>query len=172
MKKLVIISIIIVVMLGIVLAVVLGKKSKMESVKQPQDVLQIADFNIENRVCLRQDNAIYVGNSLKELENGFCDIKIQNTTYGITIDLNKLWYETYGEDYIQDEYLAKICREITYRINVQNDSEQFEYLLYKYIKDNYMKVRQQENVQEIATDTINLKLELAEGIVKLKIRGS
>jgi len=172
MKKIVIIAIILVIALGIALIIIHKKDIEPENEKTKQNVLEITEFNIENRVCLKQDEDIYVGNSLKELENGFCDIKIQNTTDGIIVHLNKLWYATYGDDYIQDEYLAKICREIIYRINIQNESEQFEYILYKYIKDNYMKVRKGERVEEILTDKINLKLELQEGIIKLNIRSS
>ena len=108
----------------------------------------------------------------KELENNFCDIKIQSTDNGVVIDLNKLWYETYGEDYIQDDYLAQICREITNRLNVKGDSEQIEYAMYKYIKDNYIKVREGESIEEILTDEINMKLVLEEQTVKLIIRGS
>lgn len=172
MKKIISATIVGIVVLGIGLAVILNKDNKEESISRIEERLQIAEFNIENRVCLREDNVIYVGTSLKELKNGYCDIKIQNVIDGVHIDLNKLWYESCGDDYIQDDYLAKICREITYEINVQNDREQFEYILYKYIKDNYMKVRQEEIIEEILINKINLKLELQEGIVKLKIRGS
>jgi len=171
------ISIVLAVILALVLTTVfiLKVRSKEDDKKQgvlASNAFQIIDFNIENRSVLKKDNAIYVGNNTKELENNFCDIKIQNTDNRVVIDLNKLWYETYGDDYIQDDYLAQICREIASGLNVKGDSEQIEYAMYKYIKDNYIKVREGENVEEILTDEINMKLALEEQTVKLIVRGS
>ncbi|MBQ8043651.1 MAG: hypothetical protein IJ272_05825 [Clostridia bacterium] len=172
MKKVIIIILAIVVTLGLILYFVSPKSDKAETEVEDKNFLQIIDFSIEGRISLKLDNAIYVGNNLKELENKFYDIKIQNTESGVAVYLNKLWYENYGEDYIQDEYLARICRELSNRLNMQNNTEQFEYVLYKYIKDNYIKVRQNETVEEILTDKVNLKLELEEDVVKLIIRGN
>lgn len=172
MKKVIIIILAIVAALGLALYFVSRRSNETEVEVERKNILQITDFNIENRTSLKTNDAIYVGNNLKELENNFYDIKIQNTETGIVVYLNKLWYENYGEDYIQDEYLAKICRELSGRLNMQSDTEQFEYVLYKYIKDNYIKVRQNEMVEEILTDKLNLKLELEDDIVKLVIRGN
>ena len=174
-SKKIIIAVVIVLSLTVITVFVLNMSSKKNNEKQQissSNSFQITDFNIENRTVLKKDNAICVGDNTKELENNFCDIKIQNTNRGVVIELNKLWYETYGKDYIQDEYLAKLCREITKRLNAKGDLEQIEYAMYKYIKDNYMKVREGEVVEEILTDEINMKLVLEEQIVKLIIRGS
>ncbi len=173
MKKIVIALVIII---AVVLITVFIPKLRSKDNNEKQEVysnsFQITDFSIENRTVLKKDNAIYVGNNIKELENNFCDIKIQNVEDGVVIDLNKLWYETYGNDYIEDNYLAQICRELTYRLNVKGDSEQIEYAVYKYIKDNYIKVREGATVENVLTDEINMKLVLEEQIVKLIIRGS
>ena len=172
MKKVIIITLAMVIILGLVLYFVPQSSNKAELAVENNTVIQITDFNIEGRKSLKIDNIIYVGNNLKELKNNFYDIKIQSTESDVVVYLNKLWYENYGEDYIQDEYLAKICRELSSRLNMQNDTEQFEYVLYKYIKDNYIKVRQNETVEEILTDKLNLKLELRDDVVKLIIRGN
>lgn len=171
------ISIVLAVIIALVLTTVfiLKMRNKENNKKKESsflNVLQITDFTIENRTVLKKDNAIYVGNNTKELVNNFCDIKIQNIDNGVIIDLNKLWYETYGDDYIQDDYLAQICREITNRLNIKGDSNQIEYVMYKYIKDNYIKVREGENIEETLTDEMNMKLVLEEQVVKLIIRGS
>lgn len=172
MKKVIIIILEIVVIVGMALYLVSQGNDETESEIEAKNVIEITDFSIEDRTSLKANGAIYVGNNLKELENNFYDIKIQNTESGIVVYLNKLWHENYGKDYIQDDYLAKICRELSSRLNMQNDTEQFEYVLYKYIKDNYIKVRQNETVEEILTDKLNLKLELEEEVVKLIIRGN
>lgn len=172
-KIIIVVSIILVATLIIVFILNMSSKKNNEIQQvSSSNLFQITDFNIKNRTVLKKDNAIYVGNNTKELQNNFCDIKIQNTDNGVAIDLNKLWYKTYGDDYIQDDYLAQICREITNRLNVKGDSEQIEYAMYQYIKDNYIKVRESETVEDILTDEINMKLVLEEQIVKLIIRGS
>lgn len=171
MNKIVLVAGIVLACLGLALCFVINKTNddKKQTLNSDSNNLQITQFNVDGRVTLKKDDAIYVGNNLKELENNFYDIKIVNTKDGIVIYLNKLWYETYGLDYIQNEYLARICRELSDRLNVENSSEQFEYLLYKYIKDNYVKVRQNEQVERITTDKLSLKLELEDSVVKLII---
>ena len=172
-KKYIALAVIIVLVLTTLFILNLnGNENNEKQQVSSSNLFQITDFNIKNRTVLKKDNAIYVGNNIKELENNFCDIKIQNTENSVVIDLNKLWYETYGNDYIQDDYLAQICREITNRSNVKGDSEQIEYAMYKYIKDNYIKVREGESVEVILTDEISMKLALEEQIVKLIIRSS
>lgn len=137
----------------------------------PKNVVRITNFSIDGREILKVDNEIYVGNNLKELQNNFYDIKIQNANDGANVYLNKLWYENYGDDYIQDEYLAEICRQLSGNLNIQSGAEQFEYVLYKYIKDNYVKVRQNETIEQIVTDKLTLNLKLEDYVVKLEIRG-
>lgn len=133
--------------------------------------LTIESFIIEDRETLKVNNAILVGNNIKELENDFYDIKIINTQQGIEILLNKLWYENYDKDYIQENYLAKICRQLTFQMGIKSESEEFEYVLYKYIKENYVKVRQGTSVEGIVTEDFTILFELQDNIAKLIIRG-
>ena len=171
MKKLILTAIIL-TLTGLVIYFALDKQNTNKEQVAEVASMKITQFNIDGRAILKQSDNIYVGNNIKELENNFYDIKITNTKEGVVIYLNKLWYEDYGLDYIQDEYLARICRELSLRLDVEADSQQFEYLLYKYIKDNYMKVRQNENVEIIMTDKLTLNLELEDNIVKLVIKRS
>lgn len=175
MKKPVIITIITVILLVCTMLIhyfVFVNNRANEDVKVDSEI-QITEFNVQGRVTLKTDNSIYIGNNLKELENNFYDVKIINTKSGVAVYLNKLWYENYGEDYIQDEYLAKICRELSGKLNQSNETEQFEYILYKYIKDNYVKIRKNESVEKMMTDTFNMSFCLENNVVKLKIqRGS
>lgn len=169
-KKIIVIVIIIFVCLVVCLWMMLKKAQRNENKVENPINLHIAHFNIEGRATLMVGDSICLGNNIKELENGFYDIKILNNEYGVEVHLNKLWYDSYGKDFIQDEYLAKICREISNRLNAKNNKAQLEYVLYKYIKDNYINVKQNEHVQEIVTDELKLGLELEDSIVKLIIQ--
>ena len=173
-KKIAIVFVAVTALVLIIVFIPKGRNKDNNNMQEASSLnsFQITDFNIQNRTVLKKDNIICVGNNAKELENNFCDIKIQNTDNGVVIELNKLWYGTYGDDYIQDDYLAQICREITNRLNIKGDSDQIEYAMYKYIKDNYIEVREGKNVESILTDEINMKLDLEEQTVKLIIRGS
>ena len=162
---------IVLICVTLVIAIMFKNKEEINNKSKSMQTIQITDFNIDNSVTLKKENNLLLGNNTKELENNFYDIKITNTSEGVEVYLNKLWYENYGQDYIQDEYLAKICRELSSKLNVQETTEEFEYLLYKYVKDNYIKVRQGENIEEIQTDKLCLKCELEDSVAKLIIRG-
>ncbi len=170
-KKVIIVIAIVLICVALVIAIMFKNKEEINIESKSVQTIQITDFNIDNRVTLKKENNLLLGNNTKELENNFYDIKITNTSEGVEVYLNKLWYEDCGQDYIQDEYLAKICRELSSKLNVQETTEEFEYLLYKYVKDNYIKVRQGENIEEIQTDKLSLKFELEDSVAKLIIRG-
>ena len=165
----------ILVFVGILISIFITKKTNKTNNKDiildNRKVLSVNNFNIDGRTVFKLGNNIYIGNNLKELENGFYDIRLQNIDSGICVYLNKLWYENYGKDYIQDDYLARICRELCSKLNVQNNTEEFEYMLYKYVKDNYTKVRNNEEVEKVITEDISMEFELEDNIVKLIIRG-
>ena len=169
-KMIILIFILIIAVASILIGLRLGKNN--DSTKEGSGVPKITSFVMENRTILNKQNDIYVGNNTKELENGFYDIKISNLSQGINIYLNKLWYESSDDDYIQEDYLAKICRVVASQMMDVTQTEEFEYVLYKYIKDNYMKIRKQEDVQVMLLDNINMKFELEDNIVKLVIRSN
>ena len=170
MKKTIILIFIVVFFAGVFLYLRSDKNS--DDTSKENSNIQITNFEMEGRIVLKKINDILIGNNIKELENGFYDIKISNLSQGIDIYLNKLWYENYDEDYIQEEYLARICRELARQIGNASQTEDFEYVLYKYIKDNYMKVRRQEKVQALLLEKINMNFEWEDSIVKLLIRSN
>lgn len=162
----------IIVILIIVAFLIFSKNGKNNETKAiAVNNIQITSFNIENRTSHIKDNVIYVGNNIKEIENGFYDLKIINND-GVEIYLNKLWYENYDNDYIQDEYLAKICREIVNRLNIDCNKEELEYTLYKYIKDNYLNTREGKTVSKLSLEDLEISLVLSESIPKLEIKRS
>lgn len=170
MKKTVILIFIVVFLMGIFLCLRLNKNS--DDTSKESSNLQITNFEMEGRTVLKKQNDIFIGNNIKELENGFYDIKISGLSQGVDIYLNKLWYKNYDEDYIQEDYLAKTCRELSRQMFGASQTEDFEYTLYKYIKDNYAKVRNREEVQPLLLDKINMEFELEDNIVKLLMRSN
>lgn len=159
------------IILIIIIAIFCFNNNNIKEQKNKDNkIIQIIDFYVEDRSILKIGKEILVGNNIKELENDFYDIKIVNLDNYVEIYLNKLWYETFGKDYIQDEYLAKICREIARKINYKDSVEEVDYILYKYIKNNYIKAKNQEVTEELITQTIKCNFELDENIVKLIIR--
>ena len=141
-----------------------------------KEQLKVENFNINGRVSYIDNDNILIGQNIKELQNGFYDLKIVNQNEQVIIYLNKLWYEYYGEDFIQDNYLAEICRCIVNKLNKnekQNQEKQdLEYMLFKYIKDNYVKVRNNKIIEKINIERFEFSLELEESIVKLTIKNN
>lgn len=171
-NKKIIIAICIVILICFCLLMVIKIKSKGDNQNQ-RDCFKIESFNIDGRVSYIDNDNILIGQNLKELQNGFYDLKIVNQNDHVVIYLNKLWYEYYGEDFIQDDYLAEICRCIVNKL--QNNEEQnqerqdLEYMLFKYIKDNYNSVRNNKVIEKINVEGFEFGLELEESIVKLMI---
>ena len=170
-KKIVIILSTIAVMIISIITIINGIQVKKEKTPTSNPKIKIESFRIEGRESLKLDNTLLIGNNIKELENNFYDIKIINTEYGIDIFLNKLWYKEYNKDFIQEDYLAKICRQIDNNFGVENATEEFEYVLYKYIKENYTKIRKGAYVEKINTENFTIEFELKDNIPKLIIRG-
>ena len=169
-KIIILIFIVIVVFVGIYFCLIFNESS--DNASEERKTLQITNLEMKERTVLKKQKDIFIGNNIKELENGFYDIKISNLSQGVDIYLNKLWYEYYDEDYIQEDYLAKICRELSRQMCSTSQTEDFEYMLYKYIKDNYAKVRNQEVVQALLLDKISMGFELEDNIVKLLMRSN
>jgi len=119
-------------------------------------LFDVSNFNIDNRSKIFVNEELLIGENKKQLENGYYDFKISNKEEILIITLNKLWYEKYNSDYIQDDYLAKICKEIVECIEISNIKEDLEYYLYKYVKDNYLKVKQGQVSPKLELDKISI----------------
>lgn len=168
MKKVIVISACIVIVC--LLSIFVLRKPKTEETKAIEKI-KITNFSVKDRIVIHKNNSIYVGNNIKELENDFYDVKIMNNENDVEVYLNKLWYKTYGSDYIQDEYLAAICRQLAANINIASSKDNLEYFIYKYIKDNYTKVRDGEKIEVLGVESLELALEYYKGMAKLTIRG-
>lgn len=134
--------------------------------------LKVTNFELKERVTINQDNELVVGENEKEIENGFFDLKVINEEDEITILLNKLWYKKCNENYIEDDYLANICRKIVENLNLNDNNEDLEYILYKYIKENYLKARMGEKIENIVLDKMIISLDSYLDMARLKIKGA
>lgn len=146
-----------------------GIKGK-ENVDKNKFEIDIAEFNLKKRTKLVLEDEVLIGNNLKELQNNFYDIKLQNNKDGVYIYLNKLWYLEYDETYIEDEYLANICREIVRLMDEIEEKEEMEYRLYKYIKENFEKVKKGGEAESFTYNKLNISSSCIDGECVLKIK--
>ena len=167
MKKVVLLISVVILVMSIFLVINIKKTNVRE-----YNTLKINEFNIKERVTIKDNNEIYVGENVKEIENGYYDLKIASQKDNVQIFLNKLWYKKIDKDYIQDDYLANICREIVNEINISDNKDELEYMLYKYIKENYLNVRNNEKIEEIKLDKLTILLNLKDNIPILEIKGA
>ena len=164
MKKVIIVLSFIVML---ILLLFVGFRIKMNN-KQEDFKFDISTFNINKRAKLVCENEVLIGNNEKELENNFFDIKLITQDKSLVIYLNKLWYTSYGTDYIQDDYLAEICREISKTLAIENIEH--EYTLFKLLKENFNKVKQEKFEKNIQIEQFEIYLSNFDGMCKLEIK--
>ena len=166
-KKIIVIS-------GVFLSLLLGTiiiKKDAKEIKKETNYFTFNYLDIENRVSLFNEDILYIGENKKEIENGYYDIKLLNTKEGVLVYLNKLWYEKFSSTLIDEEYLAKICKLIVNNFSITDYKEELEYTLFNYIKENYLKVRNNEKAHSISVDYMLISLSLEkDGTPKLEIK--
>ncbi len=134
------------------------------------EIMDLSRFELNNRARLVKGKTIYIGENLKELENFFYDIKISALNNTLEVTLNKLWRTNCNQDYIEDEYLIEIVDNIVDVLEIDNVKEDIEYELYKYIKQNFIKVKNKENVYQLELENITVSAEHKDGECVLKIK--
>lgn len=163
MQLIVIISIIL-ICISFLLCISIKRNNYKEMDKSKNiETTNLNAFEIKDRLKLSKNNTIYIGENLKELENGFYDIKISTLDTGIKVTLNKLWRYKVNDEYIEDEYLIEIVDEIVELIKINNIKEDVGYELYKYIKQNFLKVKNKEKVSNLELEEFYISSESIEG---------
>lgn len=80
-------------------------------------VITILKENVTDRCVTSNGNTVLVGENIKQLENGFYDIKVQLKNDEIKININKLWknfdLKLYEEEYVEEteKSIKKIVNE-------------------------------------------------------------
>ncbi len=134
------------------------------------ETIDLSKFEINNRAKLVKDKTVYIGENLKELENSFYDIKISTINNTLEVTLNKLWQTKWDKDYIEDKYLIEIVKCIVNTLEIDSVKEDVEYELYKYIKQNFIKVKNKESVEKLELESIIVNAEHKEGECVLYIK--
>lgn len=108
-----------------------GNKSKKEDSNNIYENINV----FTNRVTLKSDECVYLGNNLKELDNGFFDICIKNKEEKLIIIVNSL--SKNKVDIIESEYINELVNYIKMTINSNLD----EIRLNETIRKLYIKLR-------------------------------
>ena len=143
--------------------VCISNKKEKNNEQENETKIDISAFKIKDRVRLVKDNKIYIGENLKELENNFYDMKISTLNTGIELTLNKLWRYEVNNEYIEDEYLIEIVDKVVELLEIKNVKEDVSYELYKYIKQNFLKIKNNENVQGLELEEFKINSKTIEG---------
>lgn len=147
-KWLIIVIIIVIIYISFLLCISNIKRIKIEDKNRlNKEIININAFEIKNRMKLIKNNMVYIGENLKELENNFYDIKISTLDTGLEITLNKLWRYKVNKEYIEDDYLIEIVDQVVELLKIDNVKEDVGYELYKYIKQNFLKVKSGETAE-------------------------
>ena len=169
MKNKILIIFIFSVLLIVSIYMCLKNFEKTKEANKEKFNIDITAFKVKDRAKLIIGQTVLIGNNLNELQNNFYDVKLENTLEGINIYLNKLWYSEYDNTFIQDEYLANICREIVNLIE-EAEIEEFEYNLYKYIKENFLKIKKGEKIEGFKYNNLNVTSQCVQGECVLNIK--
>ncbi len=155
--------ILIIVITCISFLVCISNKNEQKNEVESGEIIDISAFEIKDRVRLVKNNKVYIGENLKELENNFYDIKISTLNTGIELTLNKLWRYEVNNEYIEDEYLIEIVDKIVELLEINNVKEDVSYELYKYIKQNFLKVKNNELVGFLELEEFKIHSKTIEG---------
>ena len=108
---------------------------------------------IKNRnTYVKNTNEIYIGNTKKEIENGFYDIYITNKNNTINIYINKLFKEFKYDILYNEEYLDEI-------LNYINNISNFEIDIFNLKKDIIKYYLDIKNIHEKTIKTKEYKLD-------------
>lgn len=131
-------------------------------------------INISNRYVFVGDNEIIFGNNLKQVQNGYFDIKIyMENEQKISIEINKLYKEKFNDDMYEDDYVDNIVNIINDVFNFKLSSDEINYFkenIIKYYIDlrrNY--VENVENLSNINIKSYNINFEIEKSMLILNI---
>lgn len=125
-------------------------------------IKSIFEKNIKNRIIKKFDQSVFVGESDKQMENGYYDIKtyIQNNNC-IVICLNKLW-KRFDERLYEEDYITEIAESIkeVLAINVPLNE------ICDYITSGYLSAK---NIGNSSYNNKECVLDLDEYVIKGKV---
>lgn len=105
------ITLIVFVLSGVIICIVFNKKINKEI------SLSVMHQCIENRACLDKEKELLIGNSEKELENNYYDIKVIEQNGKIYLYINKLWKTEFVEQLYEERYVNELVEYVACVVN-------------------------------------------------------
>ena len=99
-------------------------------------ITQVLKENISEREITLKSSEIFVGNTKKEIENGYYDIKIYKENDVLKIHINKLWKE-FNSNLYENKYVSELANSISKLVGISSYNDLEDYILegYKKAKD-------------------------------------
>lgn len=172
-KKIVIILPVTIILLVIIQAFsikVIDKKNNIVNIEETFDEINISEFRIKtifdktikNRIIKRLNHKVFIGETDKQIENGYYDIEtyIQNDKC-IVISLNKLWKE-FDDELYEEDYITEMTASIKEILGINVPQNK----IYDYILSGYLAAK---NSNSNIDDNKKYILDLDEYVMKGKV---
>lgn len=119
----------------------------------------VFDKNFKNRIIKKLDKSVFIGETGKQIENGYYDIKtyIQNNKC-IVICLNKLW-KMFDERLYEEEYITEMAESIKEILDINVPLNE----IYDYIISGYTSAK---NISNSSKDNKGYILYLDDFVIK------
>lgn len=148
---------------------------KAENIEFFKNYLKFNESNIDKKVkdrYVRIDNAkniIIIGKSIKEIENDYFDVSIRAINDYAKVSINKLFKDVKlnQNQKIDEIYLNEIVDLIndSFKLNLKESELK---ILFNYIKEEYLKLRDVENVDNIEEKTRDKEINILNYNIKIK----
>lgn len=116
----------------------------------------ISKENIKDRCVFKEDNYILIGENLKQLENGFYDIKFELNDKKLVVYVNKLW-KNFNENLYEEKYIDEIISTFQKIFEVEGEIGDIRECL----KEEYINTKnEEENVNKKTFELSGIKVDL------------
>lgn len=116
----------------------------------------IVKENIKDRSVFKEDNYILIGENIKQLENGFYDIKFELDNEMVIVYVNKLWKD-FNENLYEEKYIDEVITAFQKIFDVEDDLGK----LREDLKEEYINTKnEKENVNGKTFELSGIKVDL------------
>lgn len=150
-------------------------ESTINYLRFKEKILDVENFNDRETLTKSEENKVklLIGNSKKELENNFYDIKIE-VDNGIDIYINKLWKTKLNSNFCEEEYVSEVVDLLNECFYLNLDLA-YKNKLKQSIMDNYIRIKKSlldnkiPNIVNLQLDNVNFIYSEDKGRLRLKI---
>lgn len=115
-------------------------------------------YDISGRIEIVSDRSLLIGKNIKELENGYFDVKIERNQDGFIIYINKLVKSDISDSFIDKDYLIEV-NNIIYDITGVDS-------LIELIKNKFLCLRENKNLDDASMAEISEKFSIKDNKVR------